>query len=671
MVKEKKAGVSKDTSANTSFDVAVVPAAVPQATATTSGQASDQWMETTTNKKRKIKKHSPNKVERANSAKRRDMRKEMKSGKGGITTESEFSDYAESDKIEYVSEGGEGLFRSPNMDLILSEPEPVPPPTEALEVMADLQDETELVQALQTKQAAISQFEQSLNKLKEEIEPLLTALRLKQEARRKEEAVQKQQQQQLQQQKQPQHKPAPKNTGAEQNKKKPAAVTGPDVEGPSTSAKAMQQQQQQQKQQQQKQQQQKQQQQQQKQQQQQQQHQKQPQPKKEKQQKQQQKPQKQQQQQQQQQQQMQQQQQQQKQQQQKQQQQKQQQQQQHQKQPQPKKEKVPPIRTYRVDLQDLKQVCKSATNGKFLINILNEKEKRYSVQCFSLAEYKLLKEVLKQATAEFFSYTPKSEKFQTVLLKGISSCTEPEELLAELRQKATDDLDFIGVKPFTTVKSRRGGYRLPMFLVTLSPQSSFESVKKIKSLDYQTARWDTLKRHDGILQCTKCQRFGHANANCNMQLRCVRCGETHKEGECKLGNERVEDLTLLKCVLCGNQGHPANYRGCPKVQQMKQKQASQKAEKSRTVRQAPTQKFVDPKFSYAQMVSGSGNTRQAPPTVAPKAPVPKAPEVQPDIVALLLSIQGQLTGLQSQIKEQGKRVDHLYSLLPGLAQFRP
>ncbi|XP_055918382.1 uncharacterized protein LOC129950466 [Eupeodes corollae] len=200
MERERKAGVSKDTSANTSGDVTVVPAAVPIITATTSGQVSDQWMEATSNKKRKLKKHSPNKVERTNSAKRRDMRKKMEKTKEGITTESEFSDYAESEKTEYVSEGGEGLFRSPNMDLIISEPETVPPTTKALEVEADLQDETRLVKALQAKQATISQFEENLRKLKEEMEPLLTQLKVKQEARRQQEAAQRQQKQQQQKQ---------------------------------------------------------------------------------------------------------------------------------------------------------------------------------------------------------------------------------------------------------------------------------------------------------------------------------------------------------------------------------------------------------------------------------------------------------------------------------------
>ncbi|XP_055905851.1 putative uncharacterized protein DDB_G0271606 [Eupeodes corollae] len=333
MVKEKKAGVSKDTSANTSFDVAVVPAAVPQATATTSGQASDQWMETTTNKKRKIKKHSPNKVERANSAKRRDMRKEMKSGKGGITTESdanvvpsavhkftatssghqsdspltttnvkrklkpnlvernnaakrgamrqgvqqkkqkEMTSQSESSDgdIDYVSEGGEGHYRSPkNKNRFSSLAPPEQPKEREMEVPEapndNEADEAELAQVLQAKKQQIDAYEDQLKKLKEEMEPLLSALRNKIEARRQKEAAEKedkqaqrllqQQQQQQAKQKKPdtrqqkqqpqqqQPKPATKITGAEQKIKALPAVTGSMKEGPSTSSKAKQQQQQ-------------------------------------------------------------------------------------------------------------------------------------------------------------------------------------------------------------------------------------------------------------------------------------------------------------------------------------------------------------------------------------------------------------------------------------------
>ncbi|XP_055918424.1 putative uncharacterized protein DDB_G0274435 [Eupeodes corollae] len=229
MEKEKRAGVSKDTSANISGDVVMVPAAVPKTTATTSGQASDQ--STSRIQKRKLKKQSPNKVKRTNSAKRQANKKKMEgSGKGDFTTESDFSDYAESEKTEYISEGGEGHYRSPNNRYsILSEPEPVPSTKKVLEGEGDLQEETELVEALQAKQAAISQFEQNLKKLKEEMEPLLRQLKLKQEARRQEEAQQ-----------QPQNKPASKISGAEHFKKTPPATAGPSVEGPTTSTKAKQ-----------------------------------------------------------------------------------------------------------------------------------------------------------------------------------------------------------------------------------------------------------------------------------------------------------------------------------------------------------------------------------------------------------------------------------------------
>ena len=60
-----------------------------------------------------------------------------------------------------------------------------------------------------------------------------------------------------------------------------------------------------------------------------------------------------------------------------------------------------------------------------------------------------------------------------------------------------------------------------------------------------------------IIQCFKCQKYGHYFRECKEQQKCLRCGEEgHRLVECK--NER-HDVTCANC-----QGkHAANYRGCP------------------------------------------------------------------------------------------------------------
>ncbi|XP_055918522.1 putative uncharacterized protein DDB_G0287113 [Eupeodes corollae] len=236
MEKERKAGVSKDTSANSSGDANVVPSAVHKFTATSSGHQSDSPL-TTTNVKRKLK---PNLVERNNAAKRGAMRQGVQQKKQpAMTSQSDSSD----GDIDYVSEGGEGHYRSPkNKNRFSSLAPPEQPKEREMEVPEapkdNEADEAELAQVLQAKKQQIDAYEDQLKKLKEEMEPLLSALRNKIEARRQKEAAEKEDKQQQQ------PKPATKITGAEQKMKALPAVTGSMKEGPSTSSKAKQQQQQ-------------------------------------------------------------------------------------------------------------------------------------------------------------------------------------------------------------------------------------------------------------------------------------------------------------------------------------------------------------------------------------------------------------------------------------------
>ena len=283
-------------------------------------------------------------------------------------------------------------------------------------------------------------------------------------------------------------------------------------------------------------------------------------------------------------------------------------------------------------------------------------------------QYKKIKNLLKESTTEFFSFTPKGEKLQTMLLRGLDSSIEPEELLKMLKEKECDGLEFVGVKPFTTARAKREKRKLPFFLVQLSPNSKLDSLRSINVLDYQVVTWEKVKRSENILQCVRCQRFGHAASNCEMQPRCVKCGKNHKAEECSLGQDRVADRAQLSCALCGNSGHTANYRGCPKFQYMKKVNLArqQKVEVKRPPASTQTP-AVTPQWTYAQMASGRGNTVQQQPKVAAQAPVPKAPETQPDLLAILLSIQGQMSQLQRQLELQAKRVDQIYAFLPGLA----
>lgn len=64
-----------------------------------------------------------------------------------------------------------------------------------------------------------------------------------------------------------------------------------------------------------------------------------------------------------------------------------------------------------------------------------------------------------------------------------------------------------------------------------------------------------------VLQCKRCQRFGHSKNQCLRPYRCVKCGKEHPTSTCT--KTRDTDATCANC----QEKHPASYKGCIKYQQ--------------------------------------------------------------------------------------------------------
>lgn len=325
------------------------------------------------------------------------------------------------------------------------------------------------------------------------------------------------------------------------------------------------------------------------------------------------------------------------------------------------KAKMPPINITDMDCNELVSLCKLSIGEDFSIKRLTGN--RFAIQTNSVEEFEKMKNVLKRATAEFYTYTPKAVKNITVLLKGVDPETEPEVLLQTLRELKCNDLEFIAVKPFNTARARRENRKLPFYLVQLGPSSKIGGLRKITILNHQIVTWDKLKKGRDILQCLRCQRFGHSAANCEMQYRCVKCGQDHSAEQCTLGKERVDDKSLLKCAVCKNEGHPANYRGCPKFRELQEKKFSQQRKIERPIVQARPALNVTPQFSYAQVTAGRRNTSQPTTRVPPQHTVPPETVTLADVLKALVSIQTEMTQMHKHMKEQDTRLDWVYSQL--------
>ncbi|KAK9703788.1 hypothetical protein QE152_g29071 [Popillia japonica] len=61
-----------------------------------------------------------------------------------------------------------------------------------------------------------------------------------------------------------------------------------------------------------------------------------------------------------------------------------------------------------------------------------------------------------------------------------------------------------------------------------------------------------------LIQCKKCQAWGHATTNCHLNVvRCVKCADKHRSFECAKSREEP-----AVCCNCGR-NHPASSVECP------------------------------------------------------------------------------------------------------------
>jgi hypothetical protein len=64
------------------------------------------------------------------------------------------------------------------------------------------------------------------------------------------------------------------------------------------------------------------------------------------------------------------------------------------------------------------------------------------------------------------------------------------------------------------------------------------------------------RKKTSIVQCTRCQSYGHTKTYCSRPFVCVKCGGDQDMTVCT-----KDPATLATCAICGG-AHPANYKGC-------------------------------------------------------------------------------------------------------------
>lgn len=201
------------------------------------------------------------------------------------------------------------------------------------------------------------------------------------------------------------------------------------------------------------------------------------------------------------------------------------------------------------------------------------------------------------------------------ILRGLDARVTPQQIEEDIEEAA--GLTVV-VRPMTR-RDPNGEPRdrIPagIFEVTAASSEQAKIMRDITTVFYHRVSWEAPHKAD-ILQCFRCQGFGHTSRYCNYTQRCVKCDKQHEEGECT--NTKTGDNEAF-CVNCGTSGHPANWKGCSarkaKIEQiMRTRDQKQKIDQPSVTASNYQQRSVQPmsrrieNVTYSQIAADSRPT---------------------------------------------------------------
>lgn len=176
----------------------------------------------------------------------------------------------------------------------------------------------------------------------------------------------------------------------------------------------------------------------------------------------------------------------------------------------------------------------------------------------NIDSYRSLIKHFDTAKINYHTFQLKQERAFRVVIKGLHHTTPISDIKAMLLSLGHQVRSVRNV--ISQVKNQK--QPLPMFFVDLDPKENNKDVYDIRYFDNAKITIEAPKKFDDIVQCYRCQDYGHTKSYCRKSFRCVKCGLGHATAECTKSAE-----VPPKCVHCSN-NHTANYRGCTVYQKL-------------------------------------------------------------------------------------------------------
>ena len=210
----------------------------------------------------------------------------------------------------------------------------------------------------------------------------------------------------------------------------------------------------------------------------------------------------------------------------------------------------PPIFIYGVtNLPEMRKTINELTNEDHY-TIRSLANNTIKLLCQNPDTYRKLAKYMKEKNIIHHTYQPKEERSYRVVIRYLHHSVDIQELKEEISKLGHTVRNIINARHRITKDP------LNLFFVDLEPSGNNKDIYNITTLQNSVIQIEAPRQGKHIVQCTRCQLYGHTKTYCNRPYVCVKCSGRHSTASCKKTN-----TTPATCALCGGD-HPANYKGC-------------------------------------------------------------------------------------------------------------
>lgn len=218
--------------------------------------------------------------------------------------------------------------------------------------------------------------------------------------------------------------------------------------------------------------------------------------------------------------------------------------------------KPPPI--YIPDVNNVSSMVNKFANvisqTEFTYKALRGNQVKVSTK--SVKAYRILVEYCMKKSLKFHTYQLKAERAFRVVVRNLHYSTPIDEIKKFIESKGH------GVRNIMNIRSKITKSPMHLFFIDLEPAENNKEIYELKHINNAIIKIEPPRQVKELVQCYRCQQFGHTKAYCTKSYRCVKCGDEHPTAECQKSKEAP-----AKCFNC-NLDHPASYRGCAVYQKI-------------------------------------------------------------------------------------------------------